>query len=69
MSRLVVLLLLVACSPAPEPVAVDACLLREYLEECETELATPEEAQECRKKAPLEATRLRAGIPAECRAS
>lgn len=65
MSRLL-LLLLVSCTQAA-PVAVDACLLREYIEECDSELATPEEAQACRKKAPLEATRLVSGIPAECR--
>lgn len=67
MSRLLALLLLAACAPAPDPVAVDQCALREYLEECETELATPEEAAACRLKAPKEATRVLAGIPAECR--
>lgn len=61
------LVLLAACAPAPDQVAVDACLLREYLEECESELATPEEAALCRRRAPLEATRPVGGIPAACR--
>lgn len=61
------LVLLAACGPALDAVAVDGCLLREYLEECESEMATPEEAAICRKRAPLEAVRPLAGIPADCR--
>lgn len=61
-------LLLGACAPAGDQVAVDGCLLKEYLAECDSELATPEEAAACRLKAPHEATRLLAGIPAPCRA-
>lgn len=60
-------LLLAACAPAPQPVAVDQCVLREYLEECETEMATPEEQAQCRARAPREATRVLAGITPECR--
>jgi hypothetical protein len=59
--------LLAACAPAAEELAVDPCLLQEYLQECESELATPQEVAVCRQRAPLEATRLRAGVQAECR--
>ncbi|HET8744320.1 MAG TPA: hypothetical protein VFM98_01855 [Ramlibacter sp.] len=64
---LLLLLPLAACTPAADPVAVDQCALQEYLEECEAEFATPEEAAACRAKAPTEATRIAAGIPQECR--
>jgi hypothetical protein len=61
--------LLAACAPpAPDPVAIDHCVLKEYLEDCETELATPEEQAACRRKASQESIRILAGIPAECRA-
>jgi hypothetical protein len=61
------LLLLAACSPTPEPVAVDGCMLKEYLSECESEMLEPDEYAACQRKAPKEATRLLAGIPQECR--
>jgi hypothetical protein len=67
MRVLPVALLLAACAPATEPVAVDACMLKEYLSECESELLTPDEYATCQRRAPKEATRLLAGIPQECR--
>ena len=70
MTRTFILLVLLAgCTPAPQPqqLAVDTCELKEYLQECETELATPEETVSCQRRAHQEAIRLLAGIPAECR--
>lgn len=47
--------------------AVDQCELKEYLEECEAETATKTELENCKRKASIEATRIAAGIPPECR--
>ena len=67
-THLALLLLLSGCMPAQEAqVAVDQCALKEYLEECDSDLATPEEQADCRRRAPKEATRVAAGIPPQCR--
>lgn len=60
---------IVACSSPADAMAVDTCLLKEYQDECETEMLTPEEQVTCKAKAAQEATRLLAGIPAACRAA
>jgi len=60
-------LLLTACVPTAPETAVDQCELKEYLAECESELATPEESETCKRRAPKEATRILAGIPLACR--
>lgn len=62
-----ILVVLAGCAPAQDQHAVDGCLLKEYLQECESELATPDEAAACQKRAPLEATRVLGAIPAQCR--
>lgn len=65
---LLIAVLASGCMPKPEPtLAVDACALKEYLQDCEDELTTPDEQTACKKSAPLQATRVRAGIPPECR--
>ena len=69
MSRILLLavLLLAGCLPSTPDVAVDTCILRQYLEECENENLIPEEQQACKAKAPAEATRVLGGIRSECR--
>jgi hypothetical protein len=66
-SRLLPLLLLAACMPAEPDVAVDQCILKGYLEECGGEELTPEEKASCQRRAPAEATRVRAAVPPRCR--
>lgn len=55
-----------SCKPTPQ-VAVDQCLLREYLEECGGDEWTAEEKASCTRRAPAEATRLKAAIKPGCR--
>lgn len=51
--------------PAPST-AIDQCLLKEILEECNSELATPAEKADCQRKAPNEATRAYRAIAPVC---
>jgi hypothetical protein len=61
-----VVFLLASCGPGPSRVGVDQCELKEYLEECKSDLAPGTEMDNCRRKAKLEATRVIGGIAPEC---
>jgi hypothetical protein len=56
----------VACTSPADDLAVDACVLAEIVEDC-TDRDTNEVDAQCAMTAKLQATRIKAGIPPQCR--